>query len=416
MTLPQTEILNSIVARVFHYEDVTLGDPQKSFIVRYRGELLIDSSQAYDQLAEALRPFEITPLFRSENGHQAVVLINGVAHPQPGRTRINLLLFLLTLLCVAYVGETYAYSGPLPNDLGGLVRTLLLNLWVGWPFAASLLAILLAHEFGHYFAGRLHKTAVSLPYFIPLPFPPLGTMGAFIQMKERPRNKRILFDIGIAGPLAGLLVAIPVLLLGLSLSPVSTVQAGTFTKQSGVPDVCPNTVQVGQTYTCQEMQEGNSLLYLGLKYITKGQILPAPPSYSGSPLLYWVRYFFTGHPFPIGGKDVMIHPVALAGWAGLLVTFLNLIPAGQLDGGHVLFSVFGKRVNLIWPVILVATILLGFFWTGWWLWTAIIFFLGRSHAEPLDEITQLDARRKALAVLMLVIFLLVLTPVPLTVF
>jgi membrane-associated protease RseP (regulator of RpoE activity) len=153
-----------------------------------------------------------------------------------------------------------------------------------------------------------------------------------------------------------------------------------------------------------------------LKYITKGQILPAPPSYSGSPLLYWVRYFFTGHPFPIGGKDVMIHPVALAGWAGLLVTFLNLIPAGQLDGGHVLFSVFGKRVNLIWPVILVATILLGFFWTGWWLWTAIIFFLGRSHAEPLDEITQLDARRKALAVLMLVIFLLVLTPVPLTVF
>jgi len=222
MTLPQTEILDSIVARVFRYDDVTLGDPQKSFIVRYRGELLLDSSEAYDQLAEALRSYEITPLFRIENGRQSVVLIDGVVHPKPGRSRINIILFLLTLLSVAFVGESYSYNGPVPNDLLGLIRTLFLNLWVGWPFAASLLAILLAHEFGHYFAGRLHKTAVSLPYFIPLPFPPLGTMGAFIQLKERPRNKRILFDIGIAGPLSGLVVAIPVLLLGLSLSSVAS--------------------------------------------------------------------------------------------------------------------------------------------------------------------------------------------------
>lgn len=416
MTLPETEILNSIVGRVFRYDDVTLGDPQKGFIVRYRGELLLDSSEAYDQLAEALRPYEITPLFRTENGSQAIVLIDGVVHPKPGRTRTNIILFLLTLLCVAFVGETYSYTGPLPSDLLGEIRTLVLNLWVGWPFAASLLGILLAHEFGHYFAGRLHKTAVSLPYFIPLPFPPLGTMGAFIQMKERPRNTRILFDIGIAGPLSGLVVAIPVLLLGLSLSTVSTVQSGTFTKQPGVADVCPNTAQVGQTYTCQVMQEGNSLLYLGLKYITKGELLPAPVHYDLPPLLYWIRNFFTGRPFPIGGRDVMIHPIAMAGWAGLLVTFLNLIPAGQLDGGHVLYSVFGKRVNMVWPVILAVTILLGFFWTGWWLWTVIIFFLGRGHAEPLDQITPLDPRRKALAVLMLVIFLLVATPVPLIVF
>jgi membrane-associated protease RseP (regulator of RpoE activity) len=417
MTLPETEILNSIVARVFRYADVTLGDAQKGFIVRYRGELLLDSREAYDQLAEALRPYEITPLFRTENDRQAVVLIDGVVHPKPGRTRINIILFLLTLLSVAFVGESYPpLNSPVPNNLLGVIKTLLLNLWTGWPFAASLLAILLAHEFGHYFAGRLHKTAVSLPYFIPLPLPPLGTMGAFIQMKERPRNTRILFDIGVAGPLAGLVVAIPVLLLGLSLSTVSAVQTGTFTKQSGVPDACPNTAQVGQTYTCQEWKEGDSLLYLGLKYIAKGQLLPTPLHYDLPPLLYWTRYLLTGRPIPIGGRDVMIHPVAMAGWAGLLVTFLNLIPAGQLDGGHVLYSVFGKRVNLVWPVILIATALLGFFWTGWWLWTAIIFFLGRGHAEPLDQITPLDSRRKALAVLMLVIFLLVMTPVPLTVF
>ena len=103
-----------------------------------------------------------------------MVLIDGVVHPKPGRSRINIILFLLTLLSVAFVGESYSYNGPLPSDLLGQIRTLVLNLWVGWPFAASLLAILLAHEFGHYFAGRLHKTAVSLPYFIPLPFPPLA--------------------------------------------------------------------------------------------------------------------------------------------------------------------------------------------------------------------------------------------------
>jgi membrane-associated protease RseP (regulator of RpoE activity) len=291
----------------------------------------------------------------------------------------------------------------------------MLNLWVGWPFAASLLGILAAHEFGHYFAGRFHKTAVSLPYFLPLPFPPLGTMGAFIQMKERPRNKRILFDIGVAGPLAGLIVAMPVLILGLSLSKVGPIRT-TFTKQVGVADVCQNNALPGEAYTCQNEMEGSSLLYLGLKYLVKGQLLPAPASYNIPPLLYWIRYFFTGTPNPVGGLDVMIHPIALAGWAGLLVTFLNLIPAGQLDGGHVLFSVFGKRINIILPFILVVTILLGFFWPGWWLWTFLIFLLGRGHAETLDQITPLDPARKALAVLMLVIFLLVLTPVPFTIF
>ena len=108
----------------------------------------------------------------------------------------------------------------------------------------------------------------------------------------------------------------------------------------------------------------------------------------------------------------MINQVAWAGWVGLLVTFLNLIPAGQLDGGHVIFTVFGKRVNRIVPIILVITVILGFFWSGWWLWAFLIFVLGRSHAEPLDQITQLDSRRKAVALLMLVIFLLVFTPVP----
>ncbi len=391
MTLPPPETLNAIVGRVFRIDDVTTGDAQHGYLVRYHGTLQIDSVQAYDQLADALQPYDVTPLFRIENGRQTVLLVQGVNHPKPGRIRTNILLFCLTLISVLFIGELSSYSGPVPTDLPGTIKTILANLWIGWPYAASLMGILLAHELGHYFAGRYHKTAVTLPYFIPLPFPPLGTLGAFIQMKERPKNVRILFDIGVAGPLAGLVVAVPVLILGLMLSKIAPVSGGS-----------------------SSTMEGTSLLYLGLKYLVTGKILPAPLHYDLPPLLYWVRYFFTARPFPIGGLDVMLNPVAWAGWVGLLVTFLNLIPAGQFDGGHVVYSVFGRRVNILLPFLLIIIVLLGFYWPGWYLWAFLIFFLGRGHAEPLDQITALDPRRRAVALLMLVIFLLVLTPVPLT--
>jgi membrane-associated protease RseP (regulator of RpoE activity) len=390
MTLPDSEILNNIVSRVFRYNDVTLGDPKKGYFLRYRGELLRDSVEAYNQLAEALRPYDVTPLFRLEEGQQTVLLVHGTIHPKPGKVRVNILLFGLTLLSVLFAGAVFSYSGPLPNDTMGQIRALITHIWVGWPFAVSLLAILLAHEFGHYFVGRARGAAVTLPYFIPFPFSPIGTMGAFIQMKSIPRNKRALFDLAVAGPLAGLVVAIPVLLLGLSQSSLVTVTAfpGSFA-------------------------EGNSLLYLLAKFFVFGKLLPASGNLTGLPLLYhWISYFFVGSPSPLGSTDVFINQVAWAGWVGLLVTFLNLIPAGQLDGGHVIYAVLGKAANRIVPVILVFTILLGFFWNGWWLWAFLIFLLGRSHAEPLDQITQLDPRRKALAVFMLAIFLVVLMPVP----
>ena len=218
-------------------------------------------------------------------------------------------------------------------------------------------------------------------------------MGAFIRLKEPPRNKRVLLDIGITGPLAGLVVAIPVLLLGLSLSTVEPVQ-----------------VQPGTGL----LLEGNSILYLLAKYTIFGQMLPAPSSYNGlPPLLYWLRYYFTSQPLPIGGMDVWISPVAWAGWAGLLVTALNLIPAGQLDGGHVIYTLLGRRSRLLLPFILVALVLLGFVWQGWWLWAALILILGRFQAEPLDQITTLDPRRVVVAILGLIIFVLVFTPVPL---
>lgn len=391
--LPEPEILTALVARVFHIEDITLESPQKTGILaRYRGHLLSeDSASAYDSLADALRPYGITPLFRKEGTRQVVLLANSVPPPSTGNPYVNLLFFLATLLSVLYTGAVFASPAPPDSDIGFLLKDALIHIWRGWQFAASLLGILLTHEFGHYLAGRFHKTRVTLPYFLPLPYPLsfLGTLGAFIQMKERPKNRRILLDIGIAGPLAGLVVAVPVLLLGLSLS--------TITHISG-----------------QGVLEGNSLLYLLAKFAVFRRWLPQPFTYGDTaPLLYWIRYFFTGQPIPLGGIDVYLHPVAWTGWAGILVTALNLIPVGTLDGGHILYALAGDKAKKLFPYIFIALILLGFVWEGWWLWAALLYVLGRVYAEPLDTITPLDKPRRALAILALIVFILVFTPVPL---
>jgi membrane-associated protease RseP (regulator of RpoE activity) len=393
MATPETTVLNSIVARVFQIEDTTLGEPARGLIARYRGHLLSeDSTAAYDQLEEAFRPYDITPLFRMDKGQQVIYLTPRRPDPKPARLWVNLVLFVLTVFSVMWAGVS-ATPGPVPDGFGAQVVYFFKALLTGWPYAVSLLSILLAHEFGHYLMSRHYKTAATLPYFIPLPpvISPLGTMGAAIMMQGTPKNKSVLFDIGVAGPLAGMVVAIPVLLLGLSLSHLDVIRGG--------PGV---------------FQEGNSLLYMLAKYITFGKLLPMPSTLPAGTTAfgYWLRYFFTGQPSPVGAVDVFIHPVAFAGWVGLLVTALNLIPAGTLDGGHVLYSWFGDRAARAFPFIFMALIALGLFWSGWWLWAVLLMWLGRVHAEPLDQITKLDAPRIAIAALTLVIFVLTFSPIP----
>ncbi len=396
MTLPEPEILHTLVGRIFRSDDITLGDPQKTYVVRYRGHLLLDDSAlAYDQLDEAVKLYGLTPLFRIEDESQVVYLVKSPPTPRPSNKITNLVLFVLTAFSVLLIGAVDSYQGEAPDSYIKLIFVALLQIWQGWPFALSLMSILAAHEFGHYLVGRHHKADVTLPYFIPFPFPgvsPFGTLGAFIQMKSLPRNRRTLLDIGIAGPLSGLAVAIPVLLLGLSLSNVGPVQG-------------------------PGMMEGNSILYLLAKFAVFGRLLPEPLSTNGLPAgLYWLRYIFTGMPIPVGGQDVFLHPVAWAGWAGLLVTAMNLIPAGQLDGGHVLYVLLGKRVRKVFPFLLGAVLLMGLVWNGWLLWAGLLFLFGRVNAEPLDQITPLDTRRKVIAVLMLILFLLVFIPVPLVIY
>lgn len=386
-----------LVRQVLRISDVTWGDEKTNYLMRYRGKLALEAQEAYDQLAQSLRPLSVTPLFRQEGQEDVILLLQGILRPRPSNPWINALFFVLTVLSMLFAGTFYHYPGPITSDIQAMWPYLVPSLLMGLAFTASMLAILLAHEFGHYLAARYHRTTVTLPYFIPFPLSPFGTMGAFIQLKEPPKNKRILLDIGIAGPLAGLVVAIPVLILGLYLSQI---------------DRLPLVLRAGQSLSL----EGNSLLYLLAKYVVFGRLLPDPSNASvANPVLYWIQYFFTGRPVPFGGEDVMLHPIAWAGWAGLLITALNLIPAGQFDGGHLIYVLQGKRARRLLPFILVILLGLGFVWSGWWLWAFLIFLLGRVYAEPLDQITALDKRRKALAIFGLVVFVLVFTPIPLAI-
>ena len=391
-----TDRITELVKKVFIIEDMTFGGKQQGYLARFHGRLRdADSEKSYIWLSEQLKPDQLMPIFKWEGEKQLILVLPGLPSQKNGKIWMNGVLFVLTFISVLFAGALFgAQIDPFIDGI--TLSSMITFILQGWPFAVSFLSILAAHEFGHYFAGRHHNVNVSLPYFIPFPLSMVGTMGAFINMKEPPRNRKHLLDIAIAGPLTGLLVAIPVLFLGLSLSRL---------------DPIPATLPQNMSFQL----EGNSLFYLLAKYLSFGKLLPQPLDYGGiTPVIYWIRYFFTGKPLPLGGLDVMIHPVAWAGWAGLLVTMLNLIPAGQLDGGHVLFVLFGRQTaKKIFPFILLVLVGLGFVWSGWWLWAGLIFLIGRHYAEPLDQITTLDWRRKALAVLTLTIFILIFMPVPL---
>jgi membrane-associated protease RseP (regulator of RpoE activity) len=404
MSFPELDVMNSFVSRVFRVDDVTAGDPRQ-WVARYRGHFLSDDIvAAYDQLADALNPHGITPLFREENGAQIIYLAPSLAAPKPAaRIYVNIILFIVTVFAVMLMGVEIPPEA-MPAD-GSFSFTLALQyIFTGWPFALSMMGILLAHEMGHYIACRIYKVPATLPFFIPAPFlSPLGTFGAFIAMRGIPKNKRTLFDVGVAGPIAGLVIALPVLFIGLSLSELGRIPL----------------LSVGSS----SFLEGNSIFYLFAKYAVFGKMLPEPISYGGlSPLMYWIRYYLTGLPIPYGGLDVQLHSVALAGWAGLLVTALNLVPVGTLDGGHVAYGLFGDKAKKIFPFaigFLIVLMLLPLLFTfslssinlSWLLWVFILFWLGNVRTQPLDDLTPLDPKRRVLGYVMLVVFVLLFSPI-----
>ncbi len=408
------ENFTRIVGRVMAVEETMLGGPKQPFLFRARGRLTVESETAFDQLLQAAKPLGLTPILREEKGRQEILLVKDLSRPGGGSGRVNLILFLLTLASVIYSAAIYAAPAtaiPCENPTT-FTDTLLyqfrlivilaqqgfINFAAGLPFALSFLAVLGSHELGHYLAGRRNKTRVTLPFFIPLPLvSPFGTLGAVISMQEQPRNRNVLAEIGIAGPLTGFLVALPLLFVGLALSTV---------------EALPTALGPCEGFS----MEGNSIVYLLAKLAVFGRILPAPAHFDVSPLVFYLRAFITGFPFPTEGMDVIIHPVAFGAWAGLMITGLNLIPAGQLDGGHLLYVLLGDRARRMLPWILVGLVTLGLFWSGWFLLAVLVFFVGRAYAEPLDTVTPLSPRHRRLAILGLILFLLLFTPIPLQVF
>lgn len=291
-----------------------------------------------------------------------------IPSPYPrDRVTLHLGLFLATLLTTTLVGAGHYASYiadfraiPLQPTWGLFLQ----GLW----YSGTILAILGAHEFGHYFACRYYRINASLPYFIPVPPPVLtGTLGAFIRIRQPIRTKRILFDVGIAGPLAGFIVAVPALVLGLAMSHVAALP---------------------KDFTGLEL--GEPLLFRLVSTLLWGQIAE--------------------------GYSLNLHPIAFAAWFGLLATALNLFPIGQLDGGHIAYAVFGRLSTKITMIAIGIAIVLTFVSMSWFVWTVLmvvmLFFFGPQHPPTLDEHVPLDRTRVVLAVVALAVFILSFTPAP----
>ncbi|HXY32327.1 MAG TPA: site-2 protease family protein [Gemmatimonadaceae bacterium] len=357
--------MESVVAPYFAYwRRVTLGDRE---IVE--GLVLPEHAGPSPALARILAGWDGHYYWESAGGGRWLVLVHENAPPRE-RVWLHAALFLITLLSTTIAGAAFSSAGD-DSSIVPSAATLL----AGLKFSLPLGAILLAHELGHYVVARRYRVNASLPYFIPFPSQAslLGTLGAFIRLRSPLFDRRTLFDVGIAGPLAGMVVAIPVLLLGLATS-VST--AGP-------------TLPLAHQYLVAD----------GARY------------YLGDSLLMWTARAVMGH-----GGVILLSPLAIAGWVGVLVTSLNLLPLGQFDGGHISYALFGRRQEWVARAFWLALLPLGRLWFGWWVWAGLALLLGRGrlgHPTIIAPERQLSPERRRLGLLAIVLFLVTFMPNPL---
>ncbi len=269
-------------------------------------------------------------------------------------TLLHVLLFLLTFMTTLLAGAMLEGVIPWQNPE---------KIYLGLPFSLTLLIILLAHELSHYFMSRKHNVSATLPYFIPAPSI-IGTFGAIIKMRPPIFDRRSLIDIGSSGPICGFIVAFIAVIIGLSYSEVRLAQG----------------LQEG-------LRLGNSILFYFLSRI----VLNVEPD----------KY------------EIILHPVAFAGWIGFLVTSLNLFPVGQLDGGHIAYALFGEKHRWISKGTIPVLILFGFLlWYGWVFWGLLMILIGYRHPPVVYPQIKLDRKRKLIGWVCLVIFVLTFIPVP----
>jgi membrane-associated protease RseP (regulator of RpoE activity) len=332
-------------------------------VIVFRGDLQVDRARALDELLRRLAPFGYTPFLKADGDAVVVQAWPLGDMTQPARPLLALVLFGLTVLSTFGAGYAFFTGSETFDAMRALPFPV--SLLSGAPFALTLLTILGVHEFGHYFTARHYGAAVSLPYFIPAPML-FGTFGAIIRMRSPVRDRNSLFDIAAAGPLAGLLVALPALVLGLTWSRVVTAPAG-----AGFGGF------------------GYSLLTRLFVYLRFGEL--------GA------------------GASIVTHPMADAAWVGCFVTALNLVPVGQLDGGRIAYALSSRRHRLVgvasWVVLLALGAITGA--ANWFVWAALLFFMvGFDHSPPLDDLTPLTPARRWLALACLVLVILLLPPIP----
>jgi membrane-associated protease RseP (regulator of RpoE activity) len=285
------------------------------------------------------------------------------------RVWLHVLLFTLTVASTTLVGAGH-YASFLGDFSGarGLPMPFAALLLRGFWYSATILAILGCHELGHYFACRYYDVDATLPFFIPVPFLLTGTMGAFIRIREPIPSKRMLFDIGIAGPIAGFVVAVPALFIGLSMSHVVRLPA-----------------------------DASNLLELG------------------EPMLFKFASWLLWGSQP-DGYSLNMHPMAFAAWFGMLATALNLFPIGQLDGGHISYAVLGPRSTYVTIAMIGVVVSLAYFSSSWIVWTilmlAMLAMFGPKHPRVFDEDVPLDRPRVLLALFAVAMFVLCFTPAP----
>ncbi len=348
------EILRVAVDGYFDIQGIRFDVPFKPFedAIRLSGRFLTDTEQAFDAISARVRPSGIQIFFREEEGQPVIYAVVGeMPVTKPNWTLFGLLL-VATLASVFFVGG-FSERG--------------IDWKAGFSFAIPLVLILLFHEFGHFLVSRRNHMTTSPPYFIPMPFSIFGTLGAVIVMRAPPKNRKQLFQMAVAGPLGGLLLAIPFLFIGLSQS------------------------RVGPLPPPPYILEGNSLFYLFSKWLVFHQWLPG------------------------NGMDVQLHNMAFAAWVGLFITGLNLLPVGQLDGGHVVYTLFGEKVKWIRYVVIGGLLLFSIVYPGWLLWVVLLFFFGRVYAVPMDDLTPLPQRYRLLGYFMLVLLILLFVPLPIQV-
>jgi hypothetical protein len=353
-----------VVAAYFPVYETRIG-PQSLLLAVHADPATL--SEKFDRLRQELWAMGYVPLLRRQSGEDFVEVVR---RPKVGRSRlwINGMLLAGTFATTVFAGALIwlTYVGGLTLGAADFANGALY-------FAAPVMTILGLHETAHFVMARRRKLDASLPYFIPVPPPFLfGTLGAFVSIREPFPDKKALFDIGAAGPLAGFVASIPIALAGLFLSAHAPVLPSNY---------CGPTI-LGTSY-------GNLLL-----------------GYS----LFWG---FLSLFVPLG--LVSLHPLALAGWVGIFVTAINLLPAGQLDGGHIFRALFGDRTRFVSYGIVILLFGLGLFYTGWLFFAILILFLGLRHPPPLNDLTPLGGPRYGVGALVLAILISGFVIVPLAV-